>query len=118
MVEQVVDISLIFKTLSDATRRQILEQITHAGKPLGVLEMAASYDMSFQAVSKHLKVLEESGLIVRVIEGRKHSFVINPTPMQQAQAWMATYLHHWNNQLNNLEAYLQTKGDKNGKTGA
>lgn len=108
MVKQ-VDLNLVFRTLSDPTRRHILEHLSEAARPLSVLELAEPHDMSLPAISKHLKYLERADLIQRTIEGRTHRFEIVQDPLRHAEAWLVYYLQYWNRQLDQLERHLNDK---------
>jgi DNA-binding transcriptional ArsR family regulator len=93
-----------FGALSDATRRGILAQL--ALGETSVSELAAPYDMSLPAVSKHLRVLEEAGLVVRHKDGRVHRCRLAPEPMKGAAEWIAYYRQFWERQFDALDRYL------------
>jgi predicted transcriptional regulator len=95
MVVQKDNLGLIFKALGEINRREILAFLTMMERPMGVMEIASRFNITFQAVSKHLKVMEQSGLVVRHIKGRQHKFTINPQPVREAQAWLNQYLSYW-----------------------
>jgi len=93
-----------FGALSDATRRGILAQL--ALGETSVSDLAAPYDMSLPAVSKHLRVLEGAGLIQRHKDGRVHRCRLAPEPMKGAAEWIASYRQFWERQFDALERYL------------
>src|SRR3984957_19615305 len=93
-----------FGALSDATRRGILAQL--ALGETSVSDLAAPYDMSLPAVSKHLRVLEDAGLVQRHKDGRVHRCRLAPEPMKGAAEWIAYYRHFWERQFDALEQYL------------
>jgi DNA-binding transcriptional ArsR family regulator len=93
-----------FGALSDATRRGILAQL--ALGETSVSELAAPYDMSLPAVSKHLRVLEGAGLIQRHKDGRVYRCRLAPEPMKGAGEWIAYYRQFWERQFDALEQYL------------
>lgn len=97
-------LNLTFAALADPTRRSILQDLTRGGRT--VTDLAKPYAMSLPAVSKHLRILEEAGLITRTREGRVHRLTLNAAPMQQAQAWMESYRRHWETSLDRLDGYL------------
>tara|TARA_A100001037_G_C15033489_1_gene582114 strand:- start:601 stop:873 length:273 start_codon:yes stop_codon:yes gene_type:complete len=78
-----------FSALANPTRRAILARL--AGGHATVGELAAPFDMSLPAVSKHLKMLEQAGLIERQRDGRRQICQISPEPLQDADAWLARY---------------------------
>jgi len=78
-----------FSALADPTRREILTRLRHGERSVG--ELAEPLEMSWPAVTKHLKVLEAAGLLERRREGRKHVLRLNPVPMEQARQWMDFY---------------------------
>jgi DNA-binding transcriptional ArsR family regulator len=91
----------IFHALSDSTRRSILRDVSRREKT--VSEIAEPYDVSLAAVSKHLKVLEEAGLIHREKRGSFQYVRTDARPMRDANRWLAYYEKFWNAQLDALE---------------
>ena len=74
--------------------------------PATVTELAAPMEMSLNAVSKHLKVLEQAGLVRREIEGRVHHVYLNAAPLEEAERWVNHYRQYWDARLDSLEAWL------------
>ncbi len=107
MVEQQLD--HVFSALSDSTRRAMLRRLA-AGGERTVGELAQPFDMSFAAAAKHVKVLEEAGLLRRRIEGRSHYCRIEAGPLAQADRWLAYYQHFWSLSLDDLERALTRQG--------
>ena len=99
---QVLD--LVFRALGDPTRRQLLA--TLASGSARVTELARPFDMSLPAVSKHLRVLENAGLVRRTIEGRVHRCELDTEPLRSADAWLSHYRSFWTDTLDSLEAYV------------
>jgi DNA-binding transcriptional ArsR family regulator len=102
-----------FGALADPTRRRILEHL--AGGDRCVTDLARPYRMSLPAVSKHLRVLENAGLVRRQRDGRVHRLKLEAKPMQQAQAWIEEYRKFWEASFDRLGEYLkqlQTKEKK------
>jgi len=99
----------IFSALSDPTRRAILARL--ALGETTVSELAAPFDMSLPAVSKHLKVLEGAGLLVRERQGRLHLCQIDGAPMREAAAWIGRYRRFWDTQLDSLADYLERSSE-------
>lgn len=95
----------VFAALADSTRRGILESLS-SGADVAVSELAAPHDMSLPGFMKHLKVLEDAGLVTRTKEGRVVSCTLEAQPMKQASAWMARYEKFWTEKLDSLARYL------------
>jgi DNA-binding transcriptional ArsR family regulator len=103
-----------FGALSDPTRRAILARL--AKSEAQVTELAEPFGISLPAVSKHLKVLENAGLIQRHKDGRVHRFTVNPAPLRSAQSWIDHYQRFWTQQLGSLGDYLEpTTSTEEGK---
>src|SRR5580692_10482553 len=103
-------LSATFAALADPTRRAILARVSIGETSVG--ELAAPFDMSLPAVSKHLKVLERAGLIVRGREAQWRPCRLQADPLQTAANWFDEYRHHWETQLNALDSYLAKKHRK------
>ena len=106
-------LSRTFAALADPTRRAILARLT-AGQS-SVTELAEPHDMSLPAISKHLRVLERSGLIERSRDAQWRPCRLKAEPMKQAVDWLEGYRHHWEEKLDRLEAYLQELQKNNPK---
>lgn len=104
-------LSLTLSALADPTRRAILARL--ANGEASVTELAAPFEMSLPAVSKHLKVLEGAGLISRSKTAQWRPCRLEPTPLRDAAAYLETYRRFWEGSLDRLEDYLQTlqRGD-------
>ena len=98
-------LSLTFAALADPTRRAILSRLT-AGQTT-VTELAAPHDMSLPAISKHLRVLERSGLIERARDAQSRPCRLKAAPMKQAVDWLEEYRRHWEASLDRLDDYLK-----------
>ena len=100
---------LVFRALADPTRRSILGHISR--RPRTVTEIAESFDMSLNGVSKHLKVLEKSGLMVRHREGRQHFCRMDPRPLKKVDKFLHYHMKFWDRQLDALEKFLEETKD-------
>lgn len=100
----------VYAALADPTRRAILSRLTE--QEARVTELAEPFPVSLNAVSKHVRVLEDAGLIRREIRGRDHYLSLDATPLQEAAAWIETYRQFWTNRLDRLESFLQQKQKK------
>jgi len=98
-------LSETFQALADPTRRAILARL--ALGETNVNELAAPFDMSLPAVSKHLKVLEHAGLISRGREAQYRPCRLEPQTLIQVDAWLAEYRRLWEARFDRLDAYLQ-----------
>jgi DNA-binding transcriptional ArsR family regulator len=94
-----------FAALSDATRRGILAQLAQG--EASVSDLAAPYEMSLPAVSKHLRVLERAKLVDRRKDGRVHRCRLLPEPMKGAAQWIEKYRQFWERQFDSLAQYLE-----------
>jgi DNA-binding transcriptional ArsR family regulator len=99
-----------FGALADATRRGILAHL--AAGETSVSELAAPYEVSLPAVSKHLRVLEQAGLIIRQKKGRVHLCRLAPQPMRNASEWLERYRRFWDVQLDSLKRYLEEEDER------
>ena len=99
-----------FAALAHPTRRDILSRLRRGEST--VSDIAGAYDMSLNAVSKHLMVLEKARLIRRRIEWRVHYISLNPEPLQAAAGWLETYRAFWEQRLDALEQFLVRKKGK------
>lgn len=94
----------VFWALSDATRRGVIEQLTRG--PASVSDLAQPHAMSLPGFMKHLRVLEEAGLVVRAKEGRTVHCELAPGALEDAAMWLAHYEKFWTAQLDALGRYL------------
>ena len=104
------DLDRIFHALSDPTRRTLL--VALAGGEQSVSALAAPFDMSLTAVSKHLRVLESAHLVQRERRGREQRCRLVPEPMTQAWQWIDHYRQFWNDRLDSLDRYLEDRSLK------
>lgn len=103
MVEQTgPNLTEILKAASDPTRRGILTLLAQNG-PTRVTELAACFDMSLNAVSKHIKVLEAAGLVSRRLLWREHLIEIRMEPLTAIDLWFAQLRSIWDLRLDALE---------------
>ncbi len=98
-------LSVIFSALADPTRRAILARLTEGDAT--VTELAEPFAISLPAISRHLKVLEGAGLIVRSRSAQWRSSSLRAEPLREATAWMDRYRQFWDVSLDRLDAHLQ-----------
>jgi len=97
-------LSATFSALADPTRRAILARL--ASGEATVTELAAPFDMSLPAISKHLKVLERAGLIERGREAQWRPCRLQAEPLREVGDWVAQYRSHWEQSFDRLAEYL------------
>jgi DNA-binding transcriptional ArsR family regulator len=98
-------LSTTFAALADPTRRAILARLLSGER--SVTELAEPFDMSLPGVSKHLRVLERAGLIVRRKEAQWRQCRIDARPLKEVVAWAGRYRRVWEERLDRLDNYLQ-----------
>lgn len=94
----------IFAALSDPTRREMVSRL--AGGRMSVTDLSSPFSISKPAISKHLKRLEEAGLLQRQIEGRVHYCELRTAPLAEVSKWIKFYEGFWNSKLDQLEAHF------------
>jgi len=104
-------LSLTFAALADPTRRAILARLTRG--QVSVTELAEPHAMSLPAISKHLRVLERSGLIERSRDAQWRPCKLKAAPIKEAVDWMEQYRQHWEQSLDRLEVYLKELQKRN-----
>ena len=97
-------LSSTFAALADPTRRAILARVAAGATSVG--DLAAPFDMSLPAISKHLKVLEREGLIARSRDAQRRPCLLKAEPLKEAAGWIAEYRQHWEQNLDRLDEYL------------
>jgi DNA-binding transcriptional ArsR family regulator len=98
-------LSATFAALADPTRRAILARL--ASGACSVTELAAPFEMSMPAVSKHLRVLERAGLVARGREAQWRPCHLEAAPLKAVSDWAEQYRHVWEGRLDRLGSYLQ-----------
>lgn len=105
MVEYTMNLDTIFNSLADPTRRDILARVAQA--ELSVGELVQKYNVSFAAISKHLKVLERAQLITKRKEGNKHMVTLAPHALRSADEYLEQYRQMWEQKFNKLDEILK-----------
>jgi DNA-binding transcriptional ArsR family regulator len=95
----------VFHALSDSTRRDMLKRLAAGERTVG--ELAEPFHMSLAAASKHIRTLEDAGLIRRTVEGRTHRCRIEARPLAGISSWLRRYESFWNQRLDALERALK-----------
>jgi DNA-binding transcriptional ArsR family regulator len=97
-------LNLVFAALSDPVRRQLLSRLD--GEAFLVKELAAPFDISLQAVSKHIQVLVKAGLVRQERTGRVSRCRLDAGPMHEAALWVNRYSKYWQDQFDTLALFL------------
>lgn len=105
MVEYSLQLDSVFASLADPTRRDILRRVSQ--RQLSVGEIALPYDLTFAAISKHLKVLERARLIIKRRRGKEQIVSIAPQTIKQADDYLEFYRDLWEQRLDSLDNYLK-----------
>jgi DNA-binding transcriptional ArsR family regulator len=108
MVQQAPNLDQLFHAFADPTRRAMLTRLAAGEQNIG--ELAAPHAMSFAAVSKHVRVLEQAGLVRRRIEGRSHVLRLEPQAMAAAEQWLDQQRSAWEQNFDRLAEYLAETG--------
>jgi DNA-binding transcriptional ArsR family regulator len=103
----------VFHALGDATRRRMLRELSRGKRT--VSELAEPFAMSLAAASKHIKALENAGLIRREVHGRTHICRLEPGPLASAHEWLGFYERYWTVRLDVLERLLLEDDERKSK---
>lgn len=98
-------LSTVFAALADPTRRAILARLSEGEAP--VSELARPFDISAPAISKHLRVLADAGLIEREVSARWRICHLRPDALRDAYGWLEAYRRHWEGSLDRLVAFVE-----------
>ena len=109
MVEQRLDST--FYALADPTRRGMLASLSAGERSIG--ELAEPYRMTFAGASKHVKVLENAGLVRRRKVGRKQLCTLRAEPLAEAESWLRQWEQFWLTRLDQLEHLMKTETKEN-----
>ncbi|MGW0483439.1 ArsR/SmtB family transcription factor [Nonomuraea sp. NPDC003214] len=99
----------VFEALADPVRRRLLELVAERERTAG--ELAAEFDTSRPAVSKHLRVLREAGLVTYRNEAQRRLYRLDPGPLEEAGAWIERTRSNWAARLDSLERHLDRLED-------
>src|SRR5215475_12107991 len=95
----------VFRVIADPTRRAILDRLRAGAAPVNAL--AADFELSRPAISKHLRVLKDGHLVTEEKVGRERLYALRPAPLQKAASWLEGYRAFWQRHLNSLKRYLE-----------
>ena len=112
MTQQTDQLSAIFAALADPTRRAIVARLSEGEATVG--ELAAPFDLSLPAVSKHLKVLQRAGLVEQGRQAQWRPCRLNPAPLRDVADWIGQYRRHWEESFERLDELLEKLKKKEG----
>ncbi len=104
-----------FEVLAEPQRRRILDLLRQGESPVGGL--VQRLELSQPAVSKHLRVLRDAGLVESRIDAQRRVYRLRPEPLQAIDAWLAPYRELWSTSLDRLERHLDTVADRERQQG-
>ena len=100
----------VFRAVADPTRRQLLDRLADGGESM--MKLAESFEISLPAVSQHLKVLREAGLVEERREGRLRIYTLVPGPLREVSDWIGHYEQFWQTRLRKLGDHLKKRNEK------
>jgi DNA-binding transcriptional ArsR family regulator len=104
-MQPVAGLDRTFRALSDGTRRSMIHVLAR-GEPRSASDLGRRFQSAQPTISKHLKVLEEAGLVVRSIEGRVHRFTLRRKPLRDAERWLVRHQAFWSGAVAQLDRLL------------
>lgn len=102
-------ITKTLKAIADPTRREILRALVVASSALPISQLSSQFEMSRQGVTKHIKQLQDAGLVELQAQGRERYCYPNPKPLSEVQDWLSSYEAFWKDSLGRLGNYLDSK---------
>jgi len=97
-------VAVAFEVLAEPNRRKLLDLLRTAERPVG--ELVDALELSQPAVSKHLRVLRESGLVDVRVDAQRRLYRVRPEPLREIDAWLEPYRQMWSSRLDELERHL------------
>lgn len=101
-----IDSDSVFKAIADRTRRGIFHVLIAGRKPLTITQLTDHFSLTRQGITRHIKTLEEAGLIIIISKGREKICHANPRPLKDIQDWVSTYSKFWDKKLDDLGTFL------------
>ena len=102
-------ITKLFKAIADPTRREIFHALVLATSALSITQISNQFEISRQGVTKHIKTLEDAGLVYIDSQGRERFCNANAKPLKEVNKWLKFYEQFWDDKLGNLGDYLDSK---------
>ncbi|OJW83674.1 MAG: transcriptional regulator [Bacteroidetes bacterium 46-16] len=103
----------VYQAIADPNRRAILNLL--AEQPMNVNAIAEQFDISRPAISKHVRILTECGLLTIIQEGRERYCKTNPGRLKEVSDWVAHFSRYWDEKLNALKNYIEHEQRSTGK---
>ena len=103
------NITRIFKAIADPTRRKIFHALVVSAVAMPITQIAGQFSISRQGVTKHIKTLEEAGLVRINHKGRERYCYANAKPLEEINKWVSFYEKFWDDTIDNLGAYLDSE---------
>src|SRR5688572_27767054 len=104
-MQQMMALDRTFRALSDGTRRSMIQALAR-GDARSASDLGRRFRSAQPTISKHLKVLEEAGLVTRTVEGRVHRFRLRRKPLRDAEGWLARHQAFWTGAVAQLDRLL------------
>ncbi|MDT7832087.1 metalloregulator ArsR/SmtB family transcription factor [Flavobacteriaceae bacterium S356] len=101
-------VTKLFKAIADPTRREIFHALVIATSALSITQISGQFSMTRQGVTKHIKTLEDAGLVHINNQGRERFCMANPKELKTLNKWLSFYAKFWGDSLDNLEDYLDS----------
>lgn len=101
----------VFKAISDETRRNIIALLSDSAEPLTIKDISSNFDVTRQAITKHLDILEDAKLIETKTAGRDRLCYVDLRPLRNIAQWINNYQVFWSHSLDDLGEYLDKKTD-------
>lgn len=101
-------ITKLFKAIADPTRRDIFHALVIATSALSITQISGQFEISRQGITKHIKTLEEAGLVNIESQGRERFCNANPKELREVTKWLKFYEQFWDNKLGSLGSYLDS----------
>jgi DNA-binding transcriptional ArsR family regulator len=105
----------LFEVVAEPSRRRILDLLRVERRAVG--DLVEALGLAQPAVSKHLRVLREAGLVVAEVDAQRRLYRLNAAPLREVDAWVAPYRRHWAAHLDGLERHLESMPDPPAPTG-
>ncbi len=102
-------ITRLFKAIADPTRRDIFHALVIASSALSISQISNQFDITRQGITKHIKTLEEAGLVHLENKGRERFCIVNANPLKELNKWLQFYEQFWDDSLQDLGNYLDRK---------
>lgn len=102
-------ITKILKAIADPTRREVFHALVVAATALPITQISNRFDISRQGVTKHIRVLEDAGLVIIDNKGRERYCYAETNPLKEVNQWLKFYEQFWDDSLENLSSYLDNK---------